>query len=313
MNADKEYMVEPLNDYMGYYFCSNHLLCKEKTEYQLLEIHEVPEYGRILRLDGILQTSNKDEFLYHEILVHVPAITMDGPQKALLIGGGDGGGIKEILKYPSLKKVVMVELDECVVERSKEFLPKISNGAFESEKLELHIQNGLEYVRNNAEMDFDQVVLDLTDAFSFSLSLYTKEFYKQVKKTMTRKGVLSLHIESPITMSENFRRIYWTLKSAFKFVRPMLNYIPLYGSLWGFATASDHYDPAHLSINQISKRLKAHELKDLKFYNAQTHQQVQCIPPYIQELIQEPAPIITKENKNSVREVTRERIRISAI
>ena len=304
-------MVEPLNDYMGYYFCSDRLLCKEQTKYQLLEIHEVPEYGRVLRLDGILQTSDKDEFLYHEVLVHIPAITMGGPTKVLLIGGGDGGGIKEVLKYRSLKQIIMVELDKCVVERSKEFLPKISNGAFNSEKLELRIQDGLEYVRNNEGMDFDQVILDLTDAFGFSLNLYTKEFYEQVKKTMTPEGILSLHIESPITMGENFQRIYWTLKSVFQFVRPMLNYVPLYGSLWGFATASDHYDPADLSTDQISKRLKAHQIKELKFYNAQAHQQVQFIPPYIAEFIKKPAQIITEKNKENIKRITREKIQIS--
>ncbi len=312
MSTTQEYMVESLNDHMGYYFCSSKLLHKEQTKYQLLEIHEIPKYGRALRLDGILQTSDKDEFLYHEILIHVPAILINGPKRALLIGGGDGGGIEELLKYPTLEKVTMVELDQAVIQRSEEYLPKISNGAFASDKLELFIQDGLEYIKNTKER-FDQVILDLTDAFGPSLSLYTQEFYRQIKKIMSPKGILSLHIESPITVSENFKRIYWTLKSIFKSVCPMLNYVPLYGSLWGFATASDYYSPSKISQREVYERLIAHQIKDLKFYNEETHQSIQLIPPYIKELIKKPALVITEENKNSIQKIKQKKMQLTEI
>ena len=304
MATQKRYKLEePLNSHMGYYFQSSRLLYSKQTAYQFLEIHEVPEYGRVLRLDGILQTSEKDEFLYHEILTHLPAITMNVPGKALLIGGGDGGSVEELLKYASIEKVVMVELDEMVVEKSKEFLPGISNQAFQSDRLELQILNGIQYIEQTREK-FDQVVLDLTDAFGPSLGLYTKEFYEKVRRAMNPRGILSLHIESPVTMNTNFRRIYHTLRSVFKFVRPMLNYIPLYGTLWGFAAASDHYDPSEITREVIQKRLKENQIKDLKFYNEETHHSVQCIPPYIQEALGKPAEPITEENKHLVSAAT---------
>ena len=301
MKNPNEYKVESLNEYMGYYFVSKALLYKAQTDYQDLEIHEIPEFGRALRLDGIFQTSEADEFLYHELLVHVPGITTDTPQKALVIGGGDGGSIEELLKYETIEKIVMVELDHMVVEKSREYLFGISRNAFDSPKVELLIQDGIQYIENTKEK-FDQIILDLTDAFGPSLNLYTKEFYEKVKDALTPEGILSLHIESPITKKIAYQRIYWTLRSVFKFVRPMLNYVPLYGTLWGFATASDYYDPIQMSEKVIDQKLKKYKINDLKFYTPKTHFSVLSLPPYVQKMHEQPLEPITHENKTLIEE-----------
>ncbi|MDH5719981.1 MAG: polyamine aminopropyltransferase [Spirochaetia bacterium] len=296
-----EYLVEPLNYDMGYYFKTGKKLFEKQTPYQKLEIHEFPAFGKVLRLDGIFQTSEKDEYLYHEILAHVPGIALNGPETALVIGGGDGGAAEELLKYSTIKKVVMVELDEDVVEASKAYIPSISNGAFESEKLELRFEDGIKYIENTNER-FDQIFLDLTDPFGPSTALYTKEFYTMVSEKLTERGVLSLHIESPVSRPNIFGRIHYTLKTIFKHVRPMFNYVPLYGTMWGFAAASNQTDVLDINRKQIKERIANLKLNDLSFYNADTHFSVLAVPKYIDDILKIPREPIVKGTNLAVAE-----------
>lgn len=285
--ADKkrdDFLVETLNLDMGYFFRTNKKLYETRTRFQDLEIHELPRHGRMLRLDGVFQTSERDEFLYHEPLAHVGGITIDGPKKALVIGGGDGGAAEEFLKYKTIEKVVMVELDGGVVDACKEHIPGICGNAFNDARLELRIEDGIQYVFETKET-FDQVLLDLTDPFGPSIELYTHEFYAQIDRILAEGGVLSLHIESPITRPELFSKLYWTLKSVFPIVRPMTNYVPLYGTLWGFALASRTQDPTSIGKNTIVERLAKHQLPALKFYNEDTHHSLFALPNYIRDML----------------------------
>lgn len=284
-------LIETLNPDMGYFFRSERKLHEERTKFQDLEVHQLPRYGRMLRLDGVFQTSDKDEFLYHEPLAHIPGITIDGPETALVIGGGDGGAAEEILKYNTIKKVVMVELDGGVVAACKKYIPGISNGAFENPKLELRIEDGIKYARETNEK-FDHVLLDLTDPFGPSIELYTQEFYSVINSLLTDRGLVSLHIESPITRPELFSKLYYTLKSVFPIVRPMTNYVPLYGTLWGFAIAGRQSDPKNISKEEINARLKKFNLPALDFYNAEMHHALLALPNYILKLLEtEQTPI----------------------
>jgi spermidine synthase len=277
-------LVESLSPNMGYYFRSQNVLVKTQTEFQSLEVHEFKDYGRVLRLDGIFQTSDRDEFLYHEPLTHVPGICMNGARTSLVIGGGDGGAAEELLKYSTMEKVVMVELDEGVVVASKKYIPDIAKDAFNSKKLELRYEDGIKYIQNTAEK-FDHVLLDLTDPFGPSAALYTKNFYEDINRILNPGGALSLHIESPITRPTIFSGLYWTLKSVFKNVTPMLNYVPLYGTLWGFAVASQTLDPQNITKEEIKKRLAHFNMPDLKFYNENTHFSLMSLPNYVKDLI----------------------------
>lgn len=289
----EDFLIETLNPDMGYFFRSEKKLFEEKTQFQDLEIHELPRHGRMLRLDGVFQTSEKDEFLYHEPLAHVPGITMDGPERALVIGGGDGGAAEEILKYPTLKNLVMVELDGAVVEACKKYIPNISKGAFNDNRMELRIEDGLKYVLH-AKEKFDLVFVDLTDPFGPSIELYTHEFYQEINRLLTDRGLLSLHIESPITRPELFSKLYHTLLSVFPIVRPMTNYVPLYGTLWGFAIAGRNSDPLKIRREEIAHRIEKFALKDLEFYNPDTHFALLALPNYIQKLLEKPQSPIRK-------------------
>ena len=297
-------LVESLTKNMGYYFRSGSVLYKTKTEFQDLEIHEVPRFGKILRLDEVFQTSEKDEFLYHEPLAHVPGIAMNGGKRALVIGGGDGGSAEELLKYPEMEKVVMVELDRGVVDACKEYIPSISNGVFDSDRLELRFEDGIKYIEDRAQSNekFDQIILDLTDPFGPSVALYTKEFYESVNKILNPGGAMSLHIESPITRPDIFATLYHTLKSVFRHVRPMLNYVPMYGSLWGYASASQEVDPLLLSESEVKERIESLGLTKLQFYNEKTHFSLMALPNYVQELLANPREPFTKSNLPDIEE-----------
>ncbi|MCB1202538.1 MAG: polyamine aminopropyltransferase [Leptospiraceae bacterium] len=271
---------------MGYFFKSGKVLYEGKTKFQDLEVHETPRFGKMLRLDGVFQTSEKDEFLYHEPLAHVPGMSIDGPKTALVIGGGDGGAAEEILKYPTIEKVVMVELDGGVVDACKQYIPEICKNTFDHPKFELRIEDGIKYVKN-APMKFDQVFIDLTDPFGPSIELYTVEFYSAIRDLLTERGSIGLHIESPVTRPELFSKLYYTLKEVFSIVRPMTNYVPFYGTLWGYAFASNSIDPLKIDKSTIQSRIEKFSLPDLQFYNADTHFSLMSLPNWIQKLLAE--------------------------
>jgi len=293
MNIRKDLKVETLNKNFGYYIKVNEVLFSKKTKYQDLEILQTEAFGKMLRLDKVFQTSEKEEYLYHEPLVHVPGVTMNGPKKALVIGGGDGGAIEEFLKYNTLEKVYMVELDGEVVEACKKYIPNICKGAFESSKVDLRIEDGIRFIQKTNET-FDQVMLDLTDPFGPSVALYTKEFYKEINKHLFAGGALSLHIESPISRPEVFGRLYRTLKSVFNNVSVMLNYVPLYGTLWAYAVASQELDVNEISKLEVDQRIKSLGLKDLQFYNGDTHLGLLSLPNYVRDILAQDHEIIEK-------------------
>lgn len=287
--------VETLNPEMGYYFKAAEKLYETETEYQTLEVFEFKHYGRVLRLDGVFQTSYRDEYLYHEPLVHVPGLAIDGPKTALVIGGGDGGAAEEFLKYASIEKVTMVELDQGVVEASEKYLPEISKGAFKDSRLDLRFEDGIEYIRNTGEK-FDQVMLDLTDPFGPSVALYTQEFYHSISEILTPNGLLSLHIESPVSRPSVFAGIYRTLESVFRHVTPMFNYVPMYGALWGFAVASNAVNVRLITEPDLETRFEKHDLPDLNFLNADTYKAIMAVPGYIAKILDHEGPVYTLEH-----------------
>ena len=297
-----EYKIEFLNRDMGYFFKMDSLVFQTETKYQNLKIYETKEYGRILCLDDVFQTSEFDEFLYHEPLIHAPLLNTENPKSILIIGGGDGGAIKEALKYPSVTKVTIVELDEDVIQYSKKYLPNISLGAFNSPKVEIIIGDGKAYLENTNNI-FDVIILDLTDPFGAATALYTSNFYNTIKTKLSNTGCLALHIQSPITRPYVFQRMVSTLQSVFKYTNIMLNYIPFYGTLWGFSVSSNYTNLHKISTEDINKKLTDLKL-NLKFYNGATHHALLNIPPYIKEILHQPQEIITNINKDSLMQDT---------
>lgn len=289
------YSVEQLTDNFGFYLKADQLLAEQRSDMQHIEILETPLFGRAMRIDGCFMTSERDEFFYHEPMIHLPAIAHGNPRSALVIGGGDGGSIEELLKYPSMQRVVLAELDSEVIDMSREWLPTISNGAFDDPRVEIKLGDGKLYLEKCTER-FDQIVLDLTDPFGPAVQLYTAEFYETCRKALNPGGIISLHIQSPIHRPKTLARIVASLRCAFPIVRPYMQYVPLYGTQWAMAMASDSTDPLTLSSEDVDMRIKQLGLKDLQLYNGAMHHALLAQPNYLREILAQPAEPIRAEN-----------------
>ena len=278
-----EKIFEKLNEASGVYFTGT-LLERRQTPFQLLEVYETPELGRMFRLDGANMTSDRDEFFYHENLVHPAAVAHPGPKRALVIGGGDGGSSEELLKHATLEGVHMAELDPEVIEVSKAQFAKVHRGVFDNPRLKVTVGDGLEYLRTTA-VRYDLVTLDLTDPVGPSAELYTPETFALARGAMAAGGALTLHLGSPFSHPDRLRDTLGSLRRVFSRVTPYFVHIPLYGSVWGFACASDSLDPRAVSPAQVESVIAARGICDLQYYNGEVHQALFALPNYIKKLV----------------------------
>jgi spermidine synthase len=276
---------EWLNEHSAYAYQLGPVLYREQSPYQLIEVHDSPQFGRLFRLDGDYMTSEKEEFFYHEALVHPAAASHGKVASVLILGGGDGGAAEELLKYPSVKRVVIAELDEVVIRVAREYFQNIHHGALDDPRVEVRIGDGLAFVRDTSER-FDLVLLDLTDPDTPASALYTSEFFSSVKKLLNPGGAMVLHTASPIFRPDIVRTLYQRIQKNFTIVAPMGLYIPLYGAYWSFAICSESLDPRNASSVHIAELIDSAKLKDLEYYNPLTHQGLFALPNYFQKLVE---------------------------
>jgi len=241
------------------------------SPYQRIEVWDTPQLGRLFTLDGRPMTSTGDEFIYHECMVHPAALAHPSPQAALVLGGGDGGAARQLLRHAGIGRIVVAELDAEVVRLTREHLPEVHGGAFDDPRVELLIGDAARYVEAAAPAQFDLVVFDLTPPDSPAAGLYTQAFYQQLKRVMSRTAAVSVHLGSPYFHAERIARLIEDLRAAFAIVRTMNTFIPLYGSLWMMATASDTLDPAALTAETLTERLAARRIDALMHYGAAMH------------------------------------------
>lgn len=276
-------ITECLNAGTGTYIKGAKQLAESTTKYQTLTVYDTEQFGKLFRLDGCNMTSELDEFLYHECIVH-PALTIHPhPKNILVIGGGDGGSSEEIMKH-NVDRVVMVEIDAAVIDVAKEHFTSIHQGVFDNPKLEVNITNGIDYIRDSTEM-FDGIVLDLNDPIGIAEELYTISFFRSLSKRLNAPGVLSLHLGSPIAHPARVKEIYDRLREVFINVHVLTVYIPLYGSIWAMAVCSDHlsmtpFQPSYVDINLIIR-----EINNLKYYDGAMHRAMFTLPKYIKDIL----------------------------
>jgi spermidine synthase len=278
-----EKIFEALNAASGVYF-EGTLVERRRTPYQLLEVYETPELGRMFRLDGANMTSERDEFFYHENLIHPATVAHPAPRRALVIGGGDGGSSEELLKHSTLERVHMAELDPEVIEVSKAQFPKVHRGVFDDPRLDVTVGDGLAYLRGT-KVRYDIVTMDLTDPTGPSVELYEPATFSLVKGAMAPGGALTLHIGSPFSHPDRVRRTVLNLRRVFARVTPYFVHIPLYGSVWGFACASDTLDPRAVAPADVERVLSQRGVGDLQYYNGDVHQALFALPNYIRRIV----------------------------
>jgi spermidine synthase len=276
-------ILERLNDASGVYF-EGTLIERRRTPFQLLEVYETPELGRIFRLDGFNMTSERDEFFYHENLVHPAAVAHPDPRRALVIGGGDGGSSEELLKHATVERVHMAELDPEVIEVSKAQFGRVHRGAFDDPRLEVTVGDGLAYLRETAAR-YDLVSMDLTDPLGPSAELYSPATFALARRAMAPGAALTLHLGSPFSHPQRVRGTLDNLRRVFARVTPYFVHIPLYGSIWGFACASDTLDPREIAPEQVERTLTARGVGSLQYYNGEVHRALFALPNYIKALI----------------------------
>lgn len=283
---------EPLNEDLtpnaGFFIRPSRLVAAGHSDYQDYEVWETEQFGKLFRLDGCFMTSERDEFFYHENLIHVPAITHPAPRRALVIGGGDGGAVEELFKHPTMEQVVLVELDAQVVELARVHFPAVHHGALDDPRLEIRFEDGLRFVRECAPAEgrqFDLVVLDLTDPVGPAEALYEEAFFRDCKNLLDAGGALTLHLGAPFFHSERVAALVGRLRAVFRSVKPYFMYIPLYGSQWGMACASDTLDPTSLPETEIDGRIAARALPALQYYNGAVHRAQFALPNYLRRLL----------------------------
>ncbi len=287
------FLEKPLQG-IGRFLSASKILYSGKTKYQMIELFESPLFGKVLLLDGLVQISDYDEHIYHEALVHPTLLSIENPEKVLIIGGGDGGALRQVLKHNTVKKAILVDLDSEVIEFSKKYFPKMKV-AFDDPRSEIIIGDGKKFVEETNEK-FDFVIIDLTDPSGPSKLLYTKEFYEQVKRILTENGAVVTHAESLYVFQKYYATIYRTLSSVFKYARPYYAYVPSFGFLWGYVTASDAIDPLVISLDELKKRM-AERGVETEFYYPELHKALFTLPKDVIRALNDPnVPISTIKN-----------------
>lgn len=257
-----------------------------QSDYQKVAIYNTQAYGNMLTLDGMVMTTEKDEYVYHEMITHVPVLTHPNPKRALVIGGGDGGTVRELLRHEQLEDVVLVEIDDKVIEASKLHLPSIAS-ALDDPKLDLVVDDGIEYVKNTPDGAFDIVIVDSTDPVGPAEGLFTVEFYQDVHRILSNDGVMITQSESPRFNSKVFKEIYQTYRGIFgqNNVHCYLAYIPTYPTgMWSFSYSSK--GSAH-PLNGFDAKKSAEFAKnhELQYYNDGIHQAAFALPSFVKEMI----------------------------
>jgi spermidine synthase len=256
-----------------------------RSKFQSVDIIDTGSFGICLVLDGKIQSSEADEFIYHEALVHPAMLTHPRPERVLIAGGGEGATLREVLAHKTVKKAVMVDIDEEVVRLCRRFLPSWHQKAFDDPRAELHYADAREYLEESSDK-FDVIIIDLVDPLEQGPArlLYTREFYQVVKQKLGHDGIMSVQAEpSEWGNLDNFTAIVNTLRNVFPITRPYQAHVPSFFSLWGFAAASQSLDPRQLTAEEIDARISTRISKKLKSYDGLTHQAIFTIPKHIRQ------------------------------
>ena len=258
-------------------------LYSSQSEFQRIDIFSSKEFGRFLTLDGYMMLTQKDEFIYHEMMVHVPMAVHPEVRKALVIGGGDGGTARELIRYPAIEQIDVVEIDEEVVSACRQYLPQTACG-FDDERIHLFYEDGLKYVRRY-EDTYDLILVDSTDPFGPGEGLFNKEFYGNCYKALKAEGIMVNQHESPFYPNDAvaMQRAHKRIVESFPISKVYQAHIPTYPSgHWLFGFASKRYHPL---TDQDAARWKALGLRT-RYYNEQLHRGAFALPNYVEEMLE---------------------------
>jgi len=264
---------------LGLSFQLKQTLYKEKSPFQDIAIVETEGFGRMLILDGCVMTTEKDEFVYHEMLVHPAMCAHPNPEKVLVIGGGDGGTVRELLRHPGVS-IDMVEIDELVVRACQKYMPTLSCG-LEDPRVRLLFEDGVAFLENNKDT-YDLIFIDSTDPVGMAEGLITQSFYNKCKEALKAPGAIVLQSESPTLHTKEIQRIHQNLSEVFSSQQLYLAPIVSYPSgLWSFTFASDNLHPQGDFIPEKATSI----VSELSYYNEDIHKSAFSLPNFVKKLL----------------------------
>lgn len=252
-------------------------LVTEKTDFQDLSIIDTEEFGRMLVLDGMVMTTVKDEFVYHEMVAHPALFTHPNPKHVLVVGGGDGGVIREVLKHPEVEKAVLVDIDGKVIEYSKKFLPEIA-GELDNPRVEVQVNDGYMHIVESKNK-YDVIMVDSTEPVGPAVQLFERGFYQGIYEALKEDGIFVAQTDNPWFKGDLIQQVNRDVKEIFPIVRVYGANIPTYPSgLWTFTIGSKSYDPLQVDETKIPEI-------DTKYYTPRLHKAAFVLPKFVEDLV----------------------------
>ncbi len=251
-------------------------LVTEKTEFQHLAMIDTVEFGRMLVLDGMVMTTVKDEFVYHEMVAHPALVTHPNPKHVLVVGGGDGGVIREVLKHKAVEKAVLVEIDGKVIEYSKKYLPEIA-GELDNPRVEVIVNDGYMHIHENKNK-YDVIMVDSTEPVGPAVQLFERGFYQGIYEALKEDGIFVAQTDNPWFKADLIKKVNKDVKEIFPIVRVYCANIPTYPSgLWTFTMGSKKADPLEVDEAGIPEL-------DTKYYSSRIHKAAFALPKFVEDL-----------------------------
>ena len=291
-----KWFFEPTTNVEGHMHAIKRTLVEAQTKFQHMEIIETHAYGKVLILDGRIQSSQAEDFIYHEALVHPGMLASErAPESGLVIGGGEGATLREILRYPSIKRAVMVDIDGEVVDLCKKHLPEMHQGAFEDPRSETRHEDARGYLERTSER-FDFITIDLVEPLEEGPAclLFTKEFYTLVRDRLTPGGAMTLQAGmTKLGELDFYTSIHRTLREVFPVVAGYQTFISCFGTPWGFITATKKVDPRKQTAADIDALIGQRIKGPMGYWDGQTHQHAFHLPRHIRAAIDAQTRVVT--------------------
>lgn len=255
------------------------VLHEEQSPYQHIQIVDSLQYGKMLILDGVFQTSEKDEWTYHEMISHVPLMVHPHPERVLIIGGGDGGVAREVCRHDCVTQVDLCDIDGRVIELSKEYFPAIAEALLDPpEKLHVHVGDGLAFAKR-VENFYDVIIIDCSDPVGPGEGLFTRDFYRDAFRALRPDGLIVQQSESPIVQEHLVHDIYCAMKDVFPIVRSYYSHVPIYPAcMHSFMLASKVYDPLTAEITRKAP-------SPMRYYNEKIQKSCFVLPNFYKECL----------------------------
>jgi len=271
------WFTEKQTDHYGITMKLKETYVREQTDFQDLAMVETEEWGTMLLLDGMVMTTDRDEFVYHEMVAHPALFTHPNPEHVLVVGGGDGGVIREILKHPKVKRAVLVDIDGKVIEYSKKYLPQIASG-LDDPRVEVIVNDGFMHIHDHKNT-YDVIMVDSTEPVGPAVQLFTRGFYQGIYDALKEDGLFVAQTDNPWFKADLIRNVNRDVKAVFPIVRTYWANVPTYPSgLWTFTMGSKKYDPLAVDETAIPEL-------DTKYYSPRLHKAAFVLPKFVEELV----------------------------